>query len=111
MWSLYFVVNQRFTFLFIALRQKIIAKVSQKYRIAIKNYRKTIAKISHCDKKQSQARKERNKKTKERKKRNKRKKQKKKKKKIRRRRRARTHASEEISKKKGFAVMEKPRKR
>ena len=28
MWSLYFVVNQRFTFLYIALRQKIIAKVS-----------------------------------------------------------------------------------
>ena len=35
MWSLYFVVNQRFTFLYIALRQKIIAKVS------------------HCDKKLS----------------------------------------------------------
>ena len=84
---LYFVVNQRFTFLCIALRQKIIAKVS------------------HCDKKISlQSKVNKVKKRKEIYKENKFSY-------SRRRRRARTDARERRFQKKGFAVMEKPRKK
>ena len=89
MWSLYFVVNQRFTFLYIALRQKIIAKVS------------------HCDKKLSlQSKVNKVKKRKE-------------KKYIKKINflilvvvdaHVQTRVREDF-KKKGFAVMEKPRKR